>query len=53
MAAQHHELRFQRRIGAGDFGDDVEAVDVVGETRGERQRHFTGCLRSSIRTMRP
>ena len=28
VAAEHHDLRSQHRIGAGDFGDDVEAVDV-------------------------
>ena len=36
-----------------NFGDDVEAVDVLGERAASVNATFTGCLRSSIRTMRP
>src|SRR5471032_1087507 len=44
MAAEHHDLRPQRRIGSRNLGHDVESINALGEARRERQRHLHGLL---------
>ena len=54
MRADQHDLVFERRIGAGNLRDDVEAVPVVSSWNfvWTFSSTFTGTPFSRMRTMR-
>ena len=40
VTAEHHDFRSERGVRPGNLGDDVEAVDILDESRRETQREL-------------